>query len=94
MRRAALDGETMVWNFIIYCVTATALFCQKNPEIRQDIPQNYAEEQGCVELAIAAAQRYKFDNPDAEFKFSCAQGEPILLGYQPERIAPSGYRHW
>ena len=73
----------MVWNFIIYCVTATALFCQKNPEIRQDIPQNYAEEQGCVELAVAAAQRYKFDNPEAEFKSSCAKANRFCLAINP-----------
>ena len=84
----------MVWNFVIYCATAAVLFCQNNPELRQDIPQNYLEEQACVDSAIAAAQKYRFDNPDAEFKFSCARGEPILLGYQPERVAPSGYRHW
>jgi hypothetical protein len=84
----------MVWNFVIYCVTASAGFCQANPEIRQIIPQNYGEERGCVEAAVAAAQKYKFDNPAAEFKYSCAQSDPIVTGYQPERIAPSAYRHW
>jgi hypothetical protein len=86
--------EKMAWNFVIYCVTAAAIFCQKNPEIQQAIPQNYAEEMACVDAAIAAAQKYKFDNPDAEFKYSCALTEPIIFSYQPERIAPSGYRHW
>jgi len=84
----------MVWNFVIYCATASALFCQKNPEIRQDVPQNCVAEGSCVDAAVAAAQKYRFDNPDAEFKYSCTQGAPVMLGYQPERVAPPGYRHW
>jgi hypothetical protein len=84
----------MAWNFVIYCVTGSVAFCQANPEIRQMIPQNYGEEQGCVEAAVAASQKYKFDNPQAEFKYSCAPGDAIVSGYQPERIAPPGYRHW
>jgi hypothetical protein len=75
-------------------VTASAVFCQRNPEIRQDLPQNYVEERSCVGAAIAAARKYKFDYPDAEFKYSCAPGEPISHDYNPERIAPPGYRHW
>jgi hypothetical protein len=84
----------MAWNFAIYCVTATVPFCQANPEIRQIVPQNYTEERGCVEAAVAAAQKYKFDYPEAEFKYSCGPGDPVVHGYQPERIAPPGYRHW
>jgi hypothetical protein len=84
----------MAWNFVIYCVTASAIFCQKNQEIRQESPLNYDVEQSCVDSAIAAAQKYKFDNPDAEFKYSCAEGEPVVSKYQPDRIAPTGYRHW
>jgi hypothetical protein len=82
----------MVWNFVIYCVTASVAFCQANPEIRQTIAQNYTEESGCVEAAIAAAQKVKFDNPEADFKYSCSKGDTIKLGYQPERVPP-GYRH-
>ena len=84
----------MVWNFVIYCATASALFCQNNPEIRQQVPQNYLVEGSCVAAAIAAAQKYKFDNPNVEFKYSCSESDPLTLGYQPERIAPPGYRHW
>lgn len=84
----------MAWNFVIYCVTASVIFCQKNQEIRQDPPLNYDGERSCVDSAIAAAQKHKFDNPDAEFKYSCAEGEPVTFSYQPERIAPPGYRHW
>jgi len=83
----------MAWNFVIYCATASALFCQQNSEMRQTIPQNYVTENGCVNAAIAVAQRYRFEHPDTEFKFSCSQGEAVT-GYQPERIAPPGYRHW
>jgi hypothetical protein len=78
----------MVWNFVIYCISLLVPFCEKNPEIRQDIPQNYQAEPACVDSAVAAANKYKFDNPDVELKFSCIQGARIVLNYEPERISP------
>jgi hypothetical protein len=82
----------MAWNFVVYCVTASVPFCQQNPEIRQIVPQNYSLEERCVEAAVAAARKYKFDNPKADFKFSCSDHDP-KQAYEPERVRP-GYRHW
>jgi hypothetical protein len=82
-----MRGEkNMFWNWIVYCVTTSAIFCQTNPEIHQIPAQNYAAEQSCVIGANEAAQKYKWDNSGAEFEYSCSEGQSITTDYyQPKR---------
>jgi hypothetical protein len=75
----------MFWNWIVYCVTASAIFCQTNPDIRQTPASNYGDEQSCVVGADEAAKKYNWDNPSIEFEYSCLKGQSIPSGYQPKR---------
>jgi hypothetical protein len=75
----------MVWNWTVYCITVAAVFCQQNPELRQDVAQNYLEELSCVDQAVHSAKKYEWDNPDAKFEYACVQGVPTVTGYQPKR---------